>query len=99
LDKEDEELIQQGQGIRLFSKILSRYIKKDSKGNEFISWDFRCDNLNELVKFTGGILVGSDSVLGMITARGLPEPYTFHKAYELIFDSGQLIEVIDLSQS
>ena len=34
----------------------------------------------------------------MITARGLPEPYTFHKAYELIFDSGQLIEVIDCSQ-
>ena len=56
LDKEDEELIQPGQGIRLFSKIPSRYIEKDSKGNEFISWDFRCDNLNELVKFTGGYI-------------------------------------------
>ena len=98
LDIKDKKLIERESSIELFGIVPSRYIEKNAKGKEFISSDFKCDNINKLTQFVGGILVGCNSVSGFFTARGLPSPYTFHKVYELIFDSGQLVEMIDCSR-
>ena len=105
LDKETERLIQAGKGIKLFGKVPHRYnyrginIKdknkwKYRKSKKFDSWDFRCEDLQELIKFTGAILIGSP----IKNARGIYYPENFDNFVELIFDRGQLIEVSNLNQ-
>ena len=98
LDKKDLESIDRGNGIKLFGKVPRRYIQIDAKGREYTSWDFICDDLKELISFTGGMLIGYSSLSKFFTVRGLPLPYTFKNVWELIFDSGQLMEAIDCSQ-
>ncbi|MGD1918144.1 MAG: hypothetical protein ACFCAD_04240 [Pleurocapsa sp.] len=106
LDKENERGIQKGNGIKLFGTTPHRYkyidgeiVKIDISTNFNESkkinsaWDFRCDNLNQLIEFTGGILIGSNS-MGRINSF----PYNYSKVYELVFDAGRVVETSDRSQ-
>ena len=103
LNQENERLIQKGNGIQLFGKtphrckyvdgkIIKIDISKNFREAQKIdcSWDWRCDNLNQLIDFTGGMLIGSDD-LGRVSLF----PQSCSKIYELVFDAGQLIEAID----
>ncbi len=98
LDDEEEKLLDSNQGIKLLGKVPRRYMEQDDKGREYVSWDFKCDNLDELIDFTGGILIGSEYFNHFFGGIGFPPPHIFKNLCELVFDSGQLIEEIDYSQ-
>lgn len=84
----DEKRIQLGKGIKLFGKVPTCY--KES--------DYRYEHLNQLIMFTGGILIGSDFIREMYVHMGFHKAYKFREVYELVFESGQLIKTTDCSQ-
>ncbi|BAB77352.1 MAG TPA: hypothetical protein DEF48_09805 [Nostoc sp. UBA8866] len=79
--------------LKLFGKPTTQYTK--SWGWE--SSDCKIDAIRKLIPFTGGLLLGNDSICEMYYGMGFPPAYEFRTVYELIFDNGKLIEEHDRS--
>ena len=82
--------IELGKGIRLFGKIPSPLYKN--------SQEHICDNLEQLVKFTGGILIGANFIRELLRSWYIPDLYKDRTVHELIFESGRLVQAIDCSK-
>lgn len=105
LSEADQSKAEQGDGLKLFGKIPTRYIeygqlinlKKNKTVTHWESSDFKIDGLRELIPFTGGLLLGDDFIREMYVHMGFHPAYKFRTVYELVFDNGQLVEEHDRS--
>lgn len=54
-------------------------------------------NLNIVVDFSGGILIGNDFIQELYSHGGFQETYKFKSVYELLFQNGTLTQSLDQS--
>ncbi|MBH8575287.1 hypothetical protein I8752_20180 [Nostocaceae cyanobacterium CENA369] len=78
-----------GKGLRLFD-INPKYNNYDSS--------VVYEEINKLIYFSGGLLLGKDFIGEMYVHLGHHPAYKFQEVYELIFAEGKLAKSTDISQ-
>ena len=103
LSDKDRESAKHGKGPLLFGKVPAQYtvhgeghnLRTRETTSEWMSTDYRCDNLNQLIEFTGGILIGHDFICEMYVHMGFHTAYKYRDVHELVFESGRLTNAND----
>jgi hypothetical protein len=100
LRKEDAEAVERERGPRLFGKTAHRYpvVYGGSTGeSKTLSSDFVVAELDEVIAFDGGLLLGGDLIQETYVQAGFHPAYRYRVVYELIFQEGRLMEEADRS--
>jgi len=98
LGEKDRDLVARGEGPKLYGKVPRRYTEHGHStnvrtGEVTTSWqssDFVVDGLQELVPFTGGLLLGDKFIREMYVHMGFHPAYKFREVHELVFDYGRV---------
>lgn len=103
---EDVRAIYEGRGPYLFGKSLQPYLEScgpvraqaNEMPKEWWSGDVRCEALDLLIPFSGGLLIGKD-VVGGGHRMGFRAAYRYQTLYEIELDRGRIIDTVDRSET
>jgi len=103
LGEADAESVGIGRGPKIFGKDITLFeetlIGDTREGRRGITLHhYRCVGLSELIEFTGGLLVAKDFIRELYVHMGFHPAYKYRHVFELVFESGRLIEATDRSQ-
>lgn len=104
LDEDDRSAAERSEGPILFDRIPSRYLIhghrwSEEDGDEY-TWksdDYRYDGLNELVLFSGGLLLADGFVDDLYVHMGFHPAWKYTTVLELVFANGILQQEFDRS--
>ena len=106
LSQEDAEAAKQGEGTRLFGKLPGE--RQEPAGGildeivagrfESMGLGFLYDDLQEMIPFIGGLLLGSGFLPELYVHMGFHPAYKFLEVHELTFEQGALTKASDRSE-
>ena len=105
LEMKDAQKAKLGKGPLLYGNVPSRYkirgesvnVRTGEVSHEWDSSDYRCDGLDELVPFTGGLLIGDQFIRELYVHMGFHPAYKYKTVHELVFEAGHLAKATDCS--
>jgi hypothetical protein len=103
LDEKDRALAERGEGPLLFGKVPRRYTEHGHSTNlqtgevktSWLSSDFRCDGMREVVPFSGGLLLAYGFIRELYVHMGFHPAWKFREVHELIFEKGKVVKEAD----